>query len=76
MIVSDNAFEAVRARLSMLETAVAVQAKGTESTLYRLGKIENVLSRLTWLMVSGIGGAFIAFVIGGGLAHLPLPVGG
>lgn len=33
----------------------------------RLEKIETILSRLTWLLVSSIVLAFAAFVIGGGL---------
>jgi hypothetical protein len=36
-----------------------------KSTHARLDKIETILSRLTWLLVSGIGTAFIAFIVSG-----------
>lgn len=47
--------------------SLAVREEGLKSTHMRLDKIETILSRLTWLLVSGIGLAFVAFVIGGGL---------
>jgi hypothetical protein len=47
--------------------SMAVREEGMKSTHARLDKIETILSRLTWLLVSGIGLAFVAFVVGGGL---------
>ena len=47
--------------------SVAIREEGMKSTHMRLDKIETVLSRLTWLLVSGIGMAFVAFIVSGGL---------
>jgi hypothetical protein len=47
--------------------SVAIREEGLKSTHMRLDKIEMVLSRLTWLLVSGIGMAFVAFIVSGGL---------
>lgn len=33
----------------------------------RLNRIDTNISRLVWLLITGIGGAFIAFVVKGGL---------
>lgn len=49
---------------------VAVQAEATKNTLFRLENIERILSRLTWLIVGGIGSAFVGFIISGGI-HVP-----
>lgn len=43
----------------------------------RLSNIEDLIRKLMWLVVGGIGAAFIAFVIGGGLdltRIAPIPV--
>lgn len=73
MAISDRQFELVEARLSVLERDQAVMQNAFENTNVRLGKIETILSRLTWLMVTGIGGALIAFIISGGLIRVPIP---
>ena len=67
MAVTENAFEALRDRVTLIERQQAVKSATDASIETRLTKIETVLSRLTWLMVSGIGGAAIAFVVSGGL---------
>lgn len=73
--VSEQAFEAMKARVNLIEREAAVRAARDEAIADRLRKIETVLSRLTWIMVSGIGGAFIAFVISGGLTHFGRSIG-
>jgi hypothetical protein len=65
--VSEMAFEALKDRVNVVERLQAVKSATDASIETRLTKIETVLSRLTWLMVSGIGGAAIAFVVSGGL---------
>lgn len=60
--VEELADDVVNIRLSQ-----AASDEGMKSTHMRLDKIETILSRLTWLLVSGIGLAFVAFVVGGGL---------
>ena len=67
MVVTEVAFEALRDRVTLVERQQAVKSATDASIETRLTKIETVLSRLTWLMVSGIGGAAIAFVVSGGL---------
>jgi len=69
--VTDAAFEALRDRVTVVERQQAVKSATDEAIEARLTKIEVVLSRLTWLMVSGIGGTAIAFVVSGGLAGVP-----
>lgn len=61
------AFETLKDRVTLVERQQAVKSATDASIETRLAKIETVLSRLTWLMVSGIGGAAIAFVVSGGL---------
>ena len=68
MPVTDAAFEALRDRVTRVERQQAVKSVTDASIEIRLEKIETVLSRLTWLLVAGIGGAAIAFVVSGGLS--------
>lgn len=65
---SDMAFEALKDRVTIVERLQAVKSATDASIEHRLEKIETVLSRLTWLLVAGIGGAAIAFVVSGGLS--------
>ena len=67
MAVTDLAFEALKDRVTLVERQYAVKTATDEEIEHRLEKIETVLSRLTWLLVAGIGGAAIAFVVSGGL---------
>lgn len=70
MVVADAKFELLVDRVVDLEQKYAVREETLKAIEIRLSRIETVLSRLTWLMVTGIGGAFVAFVIGGGLANV------
>lgn len=67
MAVTDVQFEALKDRVTVVERLQAVKSATDKAIEDRLTKIETVLSRLTWLMVTGIGGAAIAFVVSGGL---------
>lgn len=67
MAVTDAAFEALKDRVTVVERNQAVKSATDEAIEQRLTKIETVLSRLTWLMISGIGGSAVAFVLSGGL---------
>ena len=67
MAVSDVAFETLKDRVTLVERQFAVKTATDEAIEHRLTKIETVLSRLTWLMVTGIGGTAIAFIVSGGL---------
>lgn len=66
-MVSDVAFEALKDRVNVVERLQAVKSATDTAIETRLTKIEVVLSRLTWLMISSIAMAFFAFVISGGL---------
>lgn len=72
MPVSEQAFEAVRNRVNTIERDIAVRDETDKSIEARLSKIETILSRLTWILVTGIGGAFVAFIISGGLQHVAI----
>lgn len=68
MAVTEAAFENVRGRVTELERKVSVKEVQDAGIDERLSKIESILSRLTWIILAGIGAAFVAFIIGGGLA--------
>ena len=61
------AFEALKDRVTLVERQFAVKTATDASIENRLTKIEVVLSRLTWLLVSSIAMALFAFIISGGL---------
>lgn len=63
--------DALAEDIQEIRMSLAVREEGMKATHMRLDKIETILSRLTWLLVSGIAGAFLAFVIGGGLSNVP-----
>jgi pyruvate/2-oxoacid:ferredoxin oxidoreductase alpha subunit len=67
MPVSDTMFETLRDRVTSVEMENAVREEADRNIERRLDKIETILSRLTWLMVTGIGSAFFLFVASGGL---------
>lgn len=73
MPVSEAAFEALKQRVSELETDQAVKVVTDQGLDKRLGKIESVLSRLTWLIITVVVLAMMGFVISGGLSHVPIP---
>ena len=68
MPVSDGDFNQMRAHVEDLRREAAVKAETQRSIEKRLDAIENVLSRLTWLIVSAVAVALIGMVVyGGGL---------
>ena len=67
MPVSDMQFEALKDRVVNVERQQAVKSATDTAIETRLTKIETVLSRLTWLLVSSIAMALFAFIISGGL---------
>ena len=70
--ISDMAFENLKDRVNLIERQQAVKTATDDAIEERLTKIEVVLSRLTWLLVTGIGGALVAFVVSGGLSRVTL----
>ena len=63
MAVSDGEFDQMRIHVEDLRRDVAVRAEVQRSIEKRLDAIENVLSRLTWLIVTAVVGAVIAMVV-------------
>lgn len=66
--VTQMAFEALKDRVNVVERLQAVKSATDSAIEGRLTKIETVLSRLTWLIVTALVGAIMAFVISGGLS--------
>ena len=71
MPVSENMYYALESRVVKVEQNQAVKDEAMKAIVDRLTKIETILSRLTWLLVTGIGGAFIAFLLSGAV-HVPV----
>lgn len=63
MAVSEGEFNQMRIHVEDLRRDVAVRAELQRSIEKRLDAIENVLSRLTWLIVTAVVGAVIAMVV-------------
>lgn len=63
MEVSEGEFNQMRIHVEDLRRDVAVRAEVQRSIEKRLDAIENVLSRLTWLIVTAVVGAVIAMVV-------------
>lgn len=63
MAVSEGEFDQMRIHVEDLRRDVAVRAEVQRSIEKRLDAIENVLSRLTWLIVTAVVGAVIAMVV-------------
>lgn len=57
-------------RVALVERDLAVRKETLRGVEFRLGRIETVLSRLTWLMIAAILVAFMNFAISGGLQHV------
>lgn len=68
MPVSDEQFSKLEDRVSKLEIKSAVDHERHASIVKRLDKIDGHVSKLIWLMITGIVGAFMAFLISGGLS--------
>ena len=54
-------------RIQQLEIKSAVDFERHESVMRRLDKIDGHISKLVWLIIVAIVGAFMTFVINGGL---------
>lgn len=63
MAVSEGELNQMRIHVEDLRRDVAVRAEVQRSIEKRLDAIENVLSRLTWLIVTAVVGAVIAMVV-------------
>ncbi|MCY1668065.1 hemolysin XhlA family protein [Rhizobium sp. SL86] len=66
----DNAhtrIDGVEGRVSQLELSEAVAAERAKNMQNSLSQIEANTSRVVWLVVTGLVGALVAFVIKGGL---------
>jgi len=71
MAVSEGEFNQMRIHVEDLRRDVAVRAEVQRSIEKRLDAIENVLSRLTWLIVTAVVGAVIAMVVySGGIPNV------
>jgi hypothetical protein len=65
---TDQRLVGIETRLAKLETQDAVSAVQLENVQTRLGKIESTLTWLVRLIIGAILLAFIAFIVGGGIA--------
>lgn len=68
MSVSEAQFEALRDDVNELKQQYAVREETLKTIDKRLTGIESLLSRMNWLIISGIGVALLAFILGGGLS--------
>ena len=64
---NDTELRMLEQRVHKLETANAVEQERHSSIVKRLDKIDNHVTRLVWIIITAIVGAFIAFVSKGGL---------
>jgi hypothetical protein len=58
----------VKNKVISIETQSAVDEVHRKNVEHRLGNIEGVLTKLTWLIISGLIVALMAFIVGGGLS--------
>lgn len=58
----------VKNKVISIETKGAVDEVHRKNVEHRLSNIEGVLTKLTWLIISGLIVALMAFIAGGGLA--------
>lgn len=63
MAVSEGEFNQMRIHVEDLRRDVAVRAEVQRSIEKRLDAIENVLSRLTWLIVGAVLTSVVAMVV-------------
>ena len=61
MPITEAAFEALRVRVTAVEQSIAVREETLKTITDCLVKIETILSRLTWLMISSIITAAMTF---------------
>jgi len=57
----------VKNKVISIETKSAVDEVHRTNVEHRLSNIEGVLTKLTWLIISGLIVALMAFIVGGGL---------
>lgn len=55
-----------------IRLSLAARDEGFRYTNVRLEKIENMLGRVTWLIIGGIVSGAVAFIIAGGLRVPPI----
>jgi hypothetical protein len=67
MPVTETAFEQLKRDFNEAKTQAAVAVVVAKALETRVEKLETIISRVTWIIVTGIGLAFMAFVISGGL---------
>lgn len=72
MPVSEHDFNEARNDIIILKRDFAVRDERDKSVDKRLQRIENILTRLTGIVVTGLGGAFVAWIVNGGLSHVTL----
>ena len=71
MPITEAQFESLREDVKELQQQYAVREETLRTIDKRLTGIESLLSRMNWLIISGIGVALLAFILGGGL-NLPV----
>lgn len=64
---AENRISAVEKRVSALEIISAVETERFNSLINRLDRIDGHIGKLVWLVIAAILGAFMSFVIKGGL---------
>lgn len=64
---SEQELSRLAERVSKLEINSAVDHERHSSIVKRLDRIDGHISKLVWLIVTAIVGAFMAFLISGGL---------
>lgn len=65
---NDEQLARLEERVSKLEIKSAVDHERHNSIVKRLDRIDGHISKLVWLIVAAIIGAFMTFMIGGGLS--------
>lgn len=57
----------VKSRVVKLEISKAREEERHNQLVSRLDKIDGHMTRVIWIILTGVGGAFVAFVLRGGL---------
>lgn len=63
----DAKVTALEARVSNLETRMAVAERDIQGINTKLDKIDNNLSRLTWIVIVAVVGAVLKLALGGNI---------
>lgn len=67
MEVTKEDLHKLEERVSKLEVKSAVDHERHSTIVKRLDRIDGHISKLVWLIIAAIIGAFMTFIIGGGL---------